>query len=162
MTRKTFGLHCSAGDRRGVGNGRDQDAIVAFGELADRERRAAVDGPGEQIDLVLLQQLLRLSHRDRRIGLLVLEQELEGTPIHATGGIDLLDRELGTPTHLLADRRITARQRRDHADLDRIGRMGGRSRRQRQGAGRAERYGHCMLLTLHFLLLMFLVLRWTF
>src|SRR5262249_11004753 len=56
-----------------------------------------------------------------RVGLLVFNQQLEPTTVHAAGGVDLIEGELSTPTHLLADRRIAARQRRHHSDLDRIG-----------------------------------------
>src|SRR5207244_199797 len=63
-----------AGDRGGVGNGRYQDAFVALGHLADRERGARIDRAGEEIDLVLLQELLCLADGNGRVGLLVLEQ----------------------------------------------------------------------------------------
>src|SRR5262247_1112693 len=41
--------------------------------------------------------------------------------------IDLLDGELGAPTHLFSDRSVAARQRRDHPDLDRLGCVRGQS-----------------------------------
>src|SRR5262245_11211847 len=62
-----------ARDRRRIGDRRDQNAVVALGDLADRERGSAVHGPGQKIDLVLLQQLFGLAHSDGRVGFLVLE-----------------------------------------------------------------------------------------
>ena len=122
------------GDRRSVRYGRDQDAIVAFSHLADRKGRAAVHRPGQQIDLVLLKQLFRFTDRDRRVGLLVLEQQLERPPVHATRGVDLLDRQLRAPAHLLADRGVASGERRDHSHLDRIGGLGERDQSNRQRA----------------------------
>ena len=108
-------------DRRRIGHGRDQNAIVSFRNLADRERGPAVDGSSEKIDLVLLEQFFGLANGDRRIGLFVLEQQFERTTCDTARRIDLLDRELGTPTHLFPDRSVAARQWRDDPDFDRIG-----------------------------------------
>src|SRR5262245_37457216 len=88
------------------------------------ERGPAVNRSGEEIDLVLLQQLFGLAHGDGRVGLLVLEQQLERTAVRAAARIDLLDGESSAPTHLLTDRRIAARERGHHSDLDRIGCVG--------------------------------------
>ena len=100
--------------------GRDQLA-GALGELADRKRRAGADGAGEKVDLGDFEQLLRLLHRNRGIGFFVLVQQLDRTSHDAAGGVDLLHGEIETPPHLLADAGIGAAERRDHADLDRVG-----------------------------------------
>ncbi len=77
--------------------------------------------PVRKSTLLDLEQLFGLLHRDRGIGLLVLEGQLDLAAHDAAGGIDFLGGELEAPAHLLADAGIGAGQRRHHADLDRVG-----------------------------------------
>ena len=129
------------GDRRRVRHSSDQDALVALRKLADRKGRSAVDGPGQQIDFILLEKFLRLSHRHRRVRLFVLKEQLEHAAFNTASRVDLLDGELGAPTNLLANWRVGAGQRRYNTDLDRVG--GLRVRRQdncQSGASTQAKY----------------------
>ena len=96
------------------------ELVVALGELGDRQRRAGIHRAGQEVDLLDLEQLLGLLHGDGGVGLLVLEDQVDLPAGDAAGGIDLLGGEFETPAHLLADRRVGARERRHDADLDRV------------------------------------------
>ena len=108
-----------AGDRVGERHGRGGKACVALSDLADGQRRAGVHRAGQEIDLRHLEELLGFLHRDVGVGLLVLVDRLDLAPEDAALVVDLLDRQVDAPLHLLADARVGAGQRRDDADLDR-------------------------------------------
>src|SRR5262249_2924156 len=95
---------------------------------------------GENVDLVLVDQLARLGQRGGRRPLVVLDDELD---LAAAGlAADLVEVELGPIDHVLADLREGAGHRREEADLDRRGlRAGRRRRRQRDEKEREQHDG---------------------
>src|SRR5436309_2393264 len=103
----------------------------------------AGDGAEDGDDLVTLDQLAGALDRGLRIGLVVGDDQLEPPPAHPARLVGLLDRQACALHALLAEVLEAARQRLQHADLDRIGRTraGGAAESQRSGAGGALRQG---------------------
>ena len=118
--------------------------------MSHGQRRAAVDGAGQEIDLVHLEQLLGLLDRDGRVGLFVFVDEFQRTAGHTAGGIDLASRQVKPPLHLLANAGIGARQRRDDTDADGLVLGQGAAGKARQGkgdgGGAVDRFHVCLLL----------------
>ena len=96
--------------------------------------------------LSLHDQLLGRRHRLGRIGLVVLDDELDLLAQHAAGGVDLVLGDLGALRHVIARSGESARQRLRYADADGILRKG-RAREQRR-ANEAGNYG-CPECTVH-------------
>ena len=82
-----------AGDRVGARVRVEVDDPVPLRELREGRRDAARQGADHEVDLVALDELLRLPHRHRRVGLGVLPAGLDRTAEHAAAGVLLLDGE---------------------------------------------------------------------
>src|SRR5256712_3740257 len=101
----------------------------------ERVARRGKQPAGQDVHLVLLDELPRLGEGGRRVPLRVLHDQLDLPPAHL--GADPVQVELGAVQHVLAQRRRGAGERRQETDLD-----GPALRRRRAGGGerRGERH----------------------
>ena len=88
-------------------------------DLVDRERGRGGDAAGEEVDLLLLHQRLRLAQRDVELELVVAHDELD----RAVAGLSVqqLDGELRAVALLLAQLDVGPGEPGDDADLERLG-----------------------------------------
>ena len=114
-----------AGDRVGVAAGHDVQDALFVRHLRHGERERRVDVAEQEIDLVALDQLARLLHRDAGVAAgRILDHELDRTAEDAALGVDLVERHLAADQLVLARRGVSAGQRIVEADPDRVGGAG--------------------------------------
>src|SRR5918998_1511769 len=89
------------------------------GDLVHRQRRGHRDAAGEEVDLLLLHERLRLAEGDVGLELVVADDELDGAVTDPAP--ELLDGQLGTAALLLAQLHVGAGEAGDDADPDRLG-----------------------------------------
>ena len=112
------------------------------GDIRHRLRQPRVDVADEEVDLVALDQLVGLLHRDGGVGAgRILDQQLDLAAEDAALGVDLVDRELGADQFVLAERGVGAGQRIVEADLDVVGRARGLNEGRGELATPADRGG---------------------
>ena len=116
------------GELDGLRRRRDEDDLVLLGDGRHRRRLRRGQRAGQEVDIVLDDQLAREPHRLVGAGLAVARQQLELAAEHAALGVDLLDRHFGALDDRHAVDRGGAGQRHRKADLDRV--LGGRGRRR--------------------------------
>src|SRR5439155_27138134 len=98
----------------------DVDLLLLGGDRADRIPHRAGDRADDDVHLVALDQLSRLLDADLRIGLVILDEELQFAALDATAIVDLLLRELRAVQHRLAEDRVDPGERDEHAHLHRL------------------------------------------
>ena len=100
-----------------------------------RHREVREDDAGQDVDLVGLDHLVGELHRDLGLLLVVLGDDLD-----LGGGVaGLLQRQHEAVAHVDAEAGAAARERGDHADLDRLGDGGGGHQRRGQAGGQCRR-----------------------
>jgi len=119
------------GQRRGLGDRDEEQRLVLLGDLGDGERHATVNDAGQEVDLLLEDEIARLANAHVGLGLIVADDELELPPEDPARRIDLLDGHLVAGDGGLGVRRGGAAEPVDDTDLDgllRGRRRGGRER----------------------------------
>src|SRR5262249_10092047 len=122
------------GRHHGIGR-RD---LLSLGEGMDGVAGGGEEAAAQDVDVVLVDELARLGERRLRVALGVLDDELDLSAGH--GAVDLVEVQLGTVEHVLAERRGGAGQRRQEADLDRAA-LRPRGRRAEPGDESEEKRG---------------------
>ena len=90
--------------------------------LRHGERQRRVHVAEQEIDLVAVDQLARLLHRNAGVAAgRILDEELDRPAENAALGVDLLERQLAADQLVLAERGVGAGQRVVEADLDGVG-----------------------------------------
>ena len=102
VPHEVHALALLVGDRVGARVGVEVDDPVALGELREGRGHAARKGADHEVDLVPLDEPLRLAYRHRRIGLRVLPAGLDRPTEDAAPGVLLLDGENHAPPVRLA------------------------------------------------------------
>jgi hypothetical protein len=111
----------------------DHEHLVLPTEIADRDRGAAVDADGHELDLLLEDHPAGLGDRLLDLAAHVGGDELEGTALEAAGGVRLVHRDLEAGADRVGDEREAAAVDVDQAELDRLaapGRLGVREQRK--------------------------------
>ena len=107
----------------------DEYLLSLHGDRHRRRQQVGAVGADDQVDLVDVEQLGIDAGYRRRIGLIIIIDELHGTAEQSTSGIGILFPDLLGEQRGLAVGREPARQRHAVADLDRLARL----RRRRGG-----------------------------
>ena len=130
------------GGDRGVEANRDHvDDLVLLVHRHAREADVREISAGVRVDLVVEDQLLDLAPPHVRLGLGVGHQQLDGPAVDAPRLVDRVHRHVRADEGRLAARRGRARQRLEHAELERLGLPEGRAPRRRHEHRGAERAG---------------------
>ncbi len=124
------------GDRGAGSPDADERHFFLVRDGHDRERHRRVETAEESRDLFLEDQFARSDQALGRVGFVVALDELElAAAEQAALGVDLVDCDLQAAGHGFARLRRRARERRDLADLDRIGGETRGCKKERGGDG---------------------------
>ena len=128
-----------AGERRRAGVDRQVELALRDRVRHDRHGEVRPDDAGQHVDLVALDHLVGDLHRQFRLHRVVLGDDLD---VLRAGQ---LERQHEAVARVDAEAGAAAGQRRDHADLDRLG-EGGAREAQRHGSQPCSKNGpHCDL-----------------
>ena len=138
--RRAEGVPVSLVLRQGrrLGDGDEEDGLVLLGHLRDGQGHAAVNDAGEEIDLLLEDEVAGLAHSHVGLRLVVADDELELSPEHPSLAVDLLDGHLVAGDGGLGVGGSGSAQSVDDADLD--GFLGGGVRGRAPEDGRHHQY----------------------
>jgi hypothetical protein len=132
---------CVASVRIALRGRRNKDDLVFLGDRRDRWRLGGGQGAGQEVDIVLDDQLAREPHRLIGAGFAVARQDFELAPEDAALGVDLGDRQLGTFQNRLAIDCGRSGHGDRESDFDRFrgdGRQRGKMLRRRRPAPRYD------------------------
>jgi hypothetical protein len=115
-TRKTFAAHSGPVISSAPGVGDDQQRVVVARDLRHRKRHARVDSADEHVDLVALDELVRVIGSFRRIRF-VVDREVFDLASGELAAL-LVDGELEAVGDRSTERGERARVRKHQADLD--------------------------------------------
>ena len=127
---KKYGLQLLPASVEGPAFGLMIEGVGVDDRLVDRDGDVREDRADDEVDLVALDEALRLGHRDVRLQLVVDDDDLDLPPAELAA--EVLDGELEAVARLLAEHGRGARQRQDQADLELLLRL--RRARQRGSA----------------------------
>ena len=118
----------------------DEGLVLLHDDRNGRRHHVGRIGADDEVDFVDVEQLGVDARHRRRIGLIVVIDQLHRPAEQAALGVDFLFPDLGAEQRLLAVGGERAGQRHAEADLDRV--LGLRRRRQRRrGEARRKQYG---------------------